>query len=259
MSTLLISLAFLIGGYLINIFYITVLYHRGLTHRAIEMSPGLEKWLSWTGNWLTGLDPKAWACMHRLHHQHSDTDLDPHSPVKYGVWGVMLAQLRSYEKILSKLKRGDKEYMDIVSDIKFDINILNRKKLWIVPYLAHIVIAFGFGYLFQSYWIGAAYFVGIMSHPVQGWMVNSFAHHSGYRNFDSADNSRNNVIVAILTFGEGFQNNHHTRPFAANFAFKSTEIDLGYGLCIAAEKLGLIRIPREAEEDVSQNTLSTAY
>lgn len=257
MSTLLIALAFLLAGYLINIFYITVLYHRGLTHRAIEMSPGLEKWLAVTGNWLTGIDPKAWACMHRLHHLHSDTDKDPHSPVHYGIFGVMLGQLRSYERILGKLKRGDREYLDVVSDIKFDINILNRKKIWIVPYLLHIGIAYAIGTYFASFWVGAAYFVGIMSHPIQGWMVNALAHHSGYRNFESPDNSKNNVAVAILTFGEGFQNNHHTRPFAANFAVKANEIDLGYGLCLVAEKFGILRIPRE--ENLAENEMSTAY
>ncbi|RZA20550.1 MAG: hypothetical protein EOP10_17965 [Proteobacteria bacterium] len=257
MSTFLIALAFLLAGYLINIFYITVLYHRGLTHRAIEMSPGLEKWLAVTGNWLTGLDPKAWACMHRLHHLHSDTEKDPHSPVHFGIFGVMLGQLRSYERILGKLKRKDPEYLAVVSDIKFDINILNRKKLWPIPYILHIALAYFIGDYFNSFWIGSAYFVGIMSHPIQGWMVNSFAHHSGYRNFDSPDNSRNNVTVAILTFGEGFQNNHHTRPFAANFAAKPSEIDLGYGLCIVAEKFGILKIPRESE--LSPKEMSTAY
>ncbi len=236
-------IAFLIG-YLINAFYITVLYHRGLTHRAIEMTPGLERFLAVTGNWLTGIDPKAWACMHRLHHLYSDTEEDPHSPVHYGIFGVMKGQLRSYEKILRALKKGKPEYEAVVSDIKFDINFVNRHKLWYMPYLLHIAIAVAVSLPFHSAWVGLAYFLGIMSHPVQGWMVNSIAHHAGYRNFDSPDNSKNNLVVAFLVFGEGYQNNHHTRPFAANFAVKPWEIDIGYGLCLAGEKLGILRIPR---------------
>lgn len=257
MTTLLVALAVFAAGYMINVFYITVLYHRGLTHRAVEMSPGLEKWLAWTGVWLTGIDPKAWACMHRLHHLHSDTDKDPHSPVHYGIFGVMMGQLRSYEKTIRRLKRGDKDYLDIVSDIKFDVSFLNKKKLWYVTYLLHLAIAYAIGAAFGSFWVGFAYYAGIMSHPIQGWMVNSIAHHSGYRNFDSSDNSRNNVWVAFLVFGEGFQNNHHSRPFAANFAVKPTEIDLGYGLCLLAEKCGILKIPRKGE--VPQEELSTAY
>jgi stearoyl-CoA desaturase (delta-9 desaturase) len=195
--------------------------------------------------------------MHRLHHLHSDTEKDPHSPVQYGIFGVMLAQLRSYEKILRRLKRADKEYMDVVSDIEFDVNILNRKKLWLIPYFLHIGIAAALGYYFGSTWVGAAYFLGIMSHPIQGWMVNSFAHHSGYRNFNSDDNSKNNLLVAYLVFGEGFQNNHHSRPFAANFAVKAGEIDTGYWMCLAAEKLGMIKIPRGSE--VPQASLNAVY
>lgn len=257
MTTFWATILVFLFGYMINAFYITVLYHRGLTHRAIEMKPALEKWLAFSGPWLTGIDPKAWACMHRLHHLHSDTEHDPHSPVHYGIFGVMLGQLRSYEKILRRLKRGDPQYMDVVSDIKFDVHVLNRKKLWPVPYILHLGIALAVGYAFGSTWVGAAYFLGIMSHPIQGWLVNSFAHHSGYRNFDSADNSRNNTLVAIFVFGEGFQNNHHSRPFAANFAVKPTEIDMGYWLCLGAEKLGMIKIPRGSE--APQSEMNHAY
>ena len=60
-----------------------------------------------------------------------------------------------------------------------------------------------------SYWIGFGYFFGIMSHPLQGWMVNALAHKYGGRNFNSSDDSRNNHFVALVAFGEGFQNNHH--------------------------------------------------
>lgn len=259
MSTFWITIVVFLMGYLINAFYITVLYHRGLTHRAIVLHPAVEKWLAISGPWLTGIDPKAWACMHRLHHVHSDTDKDPHSPLHYGIWGVMKGQLRSYENILRKLKHGDKEHMDVVSDIHFDISILNRKKLWPIPYILHIVIAAAIGYYFSSSWVGIAYFLGIMSHPIQGWMVNALAHHSGYRNFDSADNSKNNLFVAYLVFGEGYQNNHHSRPFAANFAVKAGEIDTGYWMCIAAEKLGMIKIPSQSEVTQANANLNPAY
>ncbi len=258
MSTFWVTVLVFLLGYLINAFYITVLYHRGLTHRAIVMSPGTEKFLALTGNWLTGIDPKAWACMHRLHHLHSDTEHDPHSPVHYGIFGVMLGQLRSYERILGKLKRGDKHYTDVVADIKFDVNFLNRKKVWYLPYLLHIVISVALGYFFGSTWVAAGYYLGIMSHPIQGWMVNSIAHHSGYRNFESADNSKNNLFVAYLVFGEGYQNNHHSRPFAANFAVKPGELDMGYWLCIAAEKLGMIKIPKTSEIPINEE-LKIAY
>lgn len=243
MESLAVMLVVFLIGYLINVFYITVLYHRGLTHRAIVMKPWVEKFLSHSGNWLTGIDPKAWACMHRMHHIHSDTSEDPHSPVHFGIFGVMIGQLRSYERILYHLIRQNPDYTKVVADINFDVNVLNRKKLWMLPYLLHVGVAVLAGYFTSSIGIGLAYFLGIMSHPIQGWLVNSFAHSSGYRNFDCPDNSKNNTLVSIFVFGEGYQNNHHANPGSANFAFKPWEIDLGYGLCLLAKGLGLIEIP----------------
>jgi stearoyl-CoA desaturase (delta-9 desaturase) len=243
MSTLALVILVFLVGYLINAFYITVLYHRGLTHRAVILKPWVEKWLSHSGSWLTGIDPKAWACMHRLHHLHSDTENDPHSPLHYGVVGTMMGQLKSYERILFRLIRQDKAYMQVVSDIHFDVNFLNRKKLWMLPYILHLGLALLFGYWSGSAAVGLAYFLGIMSHPLQGWLVNAFAHTSGYRNYNCPDNSKNNKLVAFFVFGEGYQNNHHAYPGSANFAMRTWEFDMGYWMCLGAKYLGLIEIP----------------
>ena len=90
--------------------------------------------------------------------------------------------------------------------------------------------------------IGSAYYLGIMSHPVHGWLVNSLAHKYGYRNFETKDHSTNNTIVSWLVAGEGLQNNHHARPKSANFAKKRGEVDFGYTLCRLADGIGLIEI-----------------
>ena len=64
----LVCAAVLAAGYSLNLLYITIFYHRAVTHRALELRPGLRRFVRYTGNWVTGLDLKAWACMHRLHH-----------------------------------------------------------------------------------------------------------------------------------------------------------------------------------------------
>lgn len=240
MATFLIAGAVFMFGYLLNIFYITVLYHRALTHNAVRLTPGAMKFLALTGSWVTGIDPKAWACMHRLHHTHSDTPQDPHSPLHYGVLGVATAQLRSYQRTLARLIRSEPKTSAIVADIPFGVNFLNRKKLWILPYALHLLLGVVIGWGSGSLLIGYAYFLGIMSHPIQGWMVNSLAHKYGYRNHEIEDHSRNNWFVALAVFGEGYQNNHHAAPSRANFAHKSHEIDLGYGLCRIASALGFL-------------------
>ncbi len=229
-------------GNLINIFYITVLYHRGLAHGAVKLGP-FSKWLvKHTGVWITGIDPKAWTCMHRHHHMYSDTDRDPHSPNRFGIFGVAVGQLRSYEETLRRLIKRDKKYTKIVKDIDFDVSYLNRNKIWWLPTLFHIAISVGLFFAFNSVLVGAAYYVGIMSHPVHGWMVNSLAHRFGYRNYDTDDNSTNNQLVSWLVFGEGLQNNHHAFPKSANFAKKRGEVDLGYLLCRIAAGFRLVRM-----------------
>jgi stearoyl-CoA desaturase (delta-9 desaturase) len=244
MKELIISLCLFFLGYLINMFYISVLYHRGLTHSSILLGPKMMKWLGMTGGLLTGLDPKIWACMHRLHHQYSDTKDDPHSPTHQGIMGVWLGQYQAYLKIQKALLSKDPKTSAVVADIPFDVGFVNRHNLTWLPYLIHAALAVFLILGFDSIWAGAGYFLGIMGHPVQGWMVNALAHRYGSKNFVTSDDSRNNHLVALLVFGEGFQNNHHHYPSRAKFSVKWYEFDPGYMLCLAAESLGFLKINR---------------
>lgn len=236
------------AAYLLNITYITVFYHRGLTHQAVRLSPWTRRLVIATGNWVTGLDPKGWSAMHRLHHLHSDTQNDPHSPRYYGIIGLMLAQLRSYNAILRKLNRNDPELTRLVADLDFPVSWLNRKKLWWLPYVMHVVVWLTIGAVFDMWMLGYCYFLGMMSHPIQGWMVNSFGHAYGYRSFDTGDDSRNNIAVALLVMGEGYQNNHHRFPQSPKFSVAWHEVDMGYGLCLALQAIGAIELGAESPQ-----------
>ena len=236
------ALVIFLAAYLLNIFYITVLYHRGLTHGAVRLRPFTRALVVHTGNWVTGLDPKGWSCMHRLHHKHSDTKQDPHSPSHHALAALMLVQLKSYNRILARLIHNEPKASAVVADLDFPVSWLNRRRLWLLPYLLHAAIAVGLGLWAHTFLLGAAYWLGMMSHPVQGWMVNALAHRFGTRNFETPDDSRNNAAVALLVFGEGYQNNHHHRPGAANFAMVKGELDLGWYLCRAAARLGMLEL-----------------
>ena len=83
----------------------------------------------------------------------------------------------------------------------------NRYGFWLAPYLVHGLIGIAPSSL-VSIWLGASYFLGMMSHPIQGWMVNSLGHFFGFRNFETTDKSRNYTLVAYFVAGEGYQNNH---------------------------------------------------
>ncbi len=242
---LLACLGVFLAAYLANAIMITVFYHRGLAHRAVTLHPWARKLTIHTGIWFTGLDPKGWACMHRRHHAYSDTERDPHSPVHLGMWGVLFGQLKSYERTLVGLSRGESEFTRAVEDLDFPISWVNRKRVWYLPYLLHLAIALAIAVPTGMWVLAAAYYVGIMSHPIEGWIVNTLGHAVGGRNFETSDSSRNNHLAAWLVLGEGYQNNHHRYATSAKFSYQPWEVDLGYGFCLLLEKLGVLDIRRD--------------
>jgi stearoyl-CoA desaturase (delta-9 desaturase) len=242
---LLACVAVFLLAYLINITAVSILYHRGLAHRSVALSPAMRRWVVRFGPWVTGLDPKGWVCMHRRHHAFSDTPDDPHSPVHLGVLGVLFGQLISYERTLVGLARRDPKYTVHVEDLDFPTHWLNRKRIWFVPYLLHLAVAIAIAVPTGLWALAVCYWLGMMSHPLQGWMINSFGHAFGGRNFDTDDNARNNALAAWLVFGEGYQNNHHAFPRSAKFSYLRTEVDMGYGICRILERFGLLEVAQD--------------
>jgi stearoyl-CoA desaturase (delta-9 desaturase) len=218
------------AAYTLQSCYISIFYHRALAHGAVRLGPAVRAFVAATGSWVTALDPKAWVAMHRKHHACSDERDDPHSPRNVGIRGVLTAQLRAYERELFGLLAGHASCTARVADLDFPVSWCNRRGLWWLPYAAHAAIATGIGAMAGPL-VGVAWFAGLMSHPIAGWMVNSIGHAIGRRNFDTHDDSRNNWLVALLVFGEGLQNNHHHRPRSPRFAFRWYEPDLGFALC----------------------------
>jgi len=253
------SISFLVilvfmAAYLVNLLYISVFYHRALAHNSVQLSNRMKRFVIKTGPWVVGLDALAWSCMHRLHHQHADTKEDPHSPHFMGIFGLLFGQLLSYNKIIVGLLKKKTEYLDGVKDIDVQVHWLYRNKLWWLPYIVQLVIAVVFALVFQNTLVGLAYFFGIMSHPIQGWLVNALAHSKGYRNFDTADKSVNNLLLGYLVFGEGYQNNHHQYPESAKFGIRWFEVDCGYWLCLAGERLGLFTLNKVSMVAMNKKT-----
>ena len=237
-------LALFAAAYGVHLAYITVFYHRALAHRAVRLQPATLRFALATANWVTGLDPKAWACMHRMHHAFSDGPEDPHSPARAGVLGVLVAQLRAYERTLFGLLSRHPACLRHVEDLDFPVHWLNRRGLWWLPYALHTGAAAALA-LAVRWPYGLAYFLGLMSHPIEGWVVNSVGHAFGPRNFETPDNSRNPWLAALLIGGEGLQNNHHRYPRSARFAYRRWEPDAGFLLCLVLERVGALAIDRD--------------
>ncbi len=242
---LLLCLVVFLATYLLNALTITIGYHRGLAHGALELHPLLRRYVIVWGNWVTGLDPKAWSVMHRMHHAYSDTPDDPHSPVNVGIFGILLEQLRSYEDTIRGLARGDERYTRHAHGLDFELSWLNRKRLWWLPYVLHALVALLIAVPFGAWLLGVAWFLGMMSHPFQGGTVNALGHAIGGRNFDTPDQSTNNLFAALFILGEGYQNNHHMFPISAKFSYRPWEVDLGFGFCLLLETLGWVTVDYE--------------
>ena len=242
---MLLGLGLFFFGYLISMIYTSIFYHRALCHGSISLTPRMAQFIDKTGMLITGIDPKGWVCMHRLHHLHSDTPLDPHSPKHTGFLFTFIKQHKSYEKILSRLVMRQPKVDAVVSDIPFDVHYLNRKQLWWVPFAYQAIIGVILSLATHNAFAGIGYFIGICGHPLQGFMVNAFGHAVGYRNFNCPDQSTNNTFVALTCFGEGYQNNHHQYPSSPKFAMRRSEFDVGYLVAQGLQMAGLLKLKKE--------------
>ena len=214
-------------------------YHRLLTHRGFKTPKWVEYFLTTCGTLALEGGPIAWVATHRVHHQLTDVEGDPHSPRDGGIWAHM-GWIITGRAMHNKAK----ELLHFVPDLRKD-----KFHVWItewhwVPIAVLGVLLYAIGGLPVLLW-------GLFLRTVLGlhftWLVNSATHMWGTRRFMTNDTSKNSFWVAILTFGEGWHNNHHAHAQAARHGIVWYEIDVNwYGIC-ALRALGLawdIKLPK---------------
>ncbi len=195
-------------------------YHRYFTHRSYETPRAVQYFLAICGCMAGESGPISWVAAHRYHHTYSDTDKDPHSPLKGFLW-AHFTWLFGREDFLSDFDSYKRFTPDMAKD-KFLV-FLDRYPMLPVFMLAAAL-----------YWMGGWPFVvwGIFVRSVlvyhSTWLVNSASHIWGYRSYKTTDASRNNWWVALLAFGEGWHNNHHAFQRSARHGFRWWEFDLTY-------------------------------
>jgi fatty-acid desaturase len=241
----------LVGNYVFGGLGINIGYHRLLTHRGFRCPKWLERAFALLGVCALQDSPVRWVAVHRIHHQHSDTGADPHSPLVSFSWGY-LGWVVFKNRRLRKRVTLARYAKDVLRDPLYAW--LHHHRAWMYVYAAHAVLFFGAGYL--AGWLlrgtpaGALQFGlsvlvwGVVVRTVYIWHVtwaaNSVAHRWGYRNYETDENSRNNWFIALLTNGEGWHNNHHAYQQSAKVGHRWWEIDLLYWTLLLLQAVGLV-------------------
>jgi len=220
----------LIGNWIVGSLGIGLGYHRLLTHRSFKAPKWLEYTLTIFGAMAIQDDAPKWVATHRIHHQFVETEKDPHSTRPGFWWAHMEWILRgtAQDHDEATLKR----YVpDLLKD-KFHVLLA---KYYYIPLVLSGFLLFAIGGWSMVLW---GVFVRIVFGWHSTWFVNSATHFFGKRRFATEDDSTNNAWVAILTFGEGWHNNHHAQPTSARHGLKWYEFDMNWLTIRLFEKLG---------------------
>lgn len=196
--------------------------------------------LTWLAQGPSFLEPAAYALMHRKHHRLSDTEGDPHSPVKFSNWfKFMLKTFDEYRSFKNDVAKNNYEDKNLPRWPKFE-NIVDT-------YTVRILFALSYVLFYVYFAPNILFFLLVPIHiamgPIHGFIVNWFGHKHGYRNFKMlGDNSKNTLHIDFLMMGELYQNNHHRYPQKMNFAVKWFEVDFGFYIVKILHFLRIITI-----------------
>ena len=217
-------------------------YHRLHTHRSYKVPKFIEYFFAVCATLTLQGGPIFWVAVHRIHHQYSDENGDPHTPRDGRWWSHMLWTIFG-EELHSNTAVTGKYAPDLMQDRFY--RVLNTWH-W-VPLVLLGVGLYAFGGLPYVLW-------GVFFRVVFGlhctWLVNSATHLWGTRRFETPDDSKNSMWVALLTFGEGWHNNHHGFPRSARHGLSWSEIDFTWIQIRLLERLGLawdVQVPTESQ------------
>jgi len=202
------SIILCIALYWIRMFGITAGYHRYFSHRAYRTSRVFQFILAWIGCSALQKGPLWWASHHRRHHQYSDQEEDVHSPARMGFWWSHVGWILSMKYMATE--------NEVVKDLSSypELRWLNRNHVF--PGVTLAVSSFllaGWQGLVWGFFISTV----LLYHGT--FMINSLCHLIGKRRYPTTDTSRNSLILAIITLGEGWHNNHHYYATTANQGF----------------------------------------
>jgi len=215
-------------------------FHRLLTHRGYTTPKWVEYFLTVCATLTLEGGPIFWVATHRLHHQLSDKEGDPHSP-RDGAWWAHVGWILVGEAKHNNTRLMSKYAPDLAKH-RFYVWLNNYH--W-APNVILGVLLFIIGGWPMFLWGGCVRIV-IGLHAT--WLVNSATHLWGSRRFLTRDDSRNNWWVALLTFGEGWHNNHHAHPTSARHGLAWYEFDPSWIQIRLLEMLGIAKSVRRPND-----------
>jgi fatty-acid desaturase len=224
-------------------------YHRLHTHRGFKTYKPLEYFLAICGTLTLEGGPIFWVATHRLHHQYSDETEDPHTPRVSGFWAHM-----------GWILFGDAHHNDTARMGRYAPDLVKDPFYrWLTTYHWVPLTTLGFTLLAIGGWglVNWAIFLRVVAGLHATWLVNSATHLWGRRRFATKDDSRNTWWVALLTFGEGWHNNHHAHPTSARHGLAWYELDPTWIALKGLRAVGLVwdirvaKISRTSEEEAA--------
>ncbi len=230
-----------VASYAVRMFAITAGYHRYFSHRSFKTSRLVQFLLAWLAQMSLQKGVLWWAAHHRHHHKYSDTPLDVHSPVRRGFWWSHMGWILS--------RRYDSTNYDAIKDFSRFPELVWLNEHHLVPAITGGLLAWFFGGLPGLVWAAIVPTV-LLWHAT--FTINSLSHVFGSRRYLTADTSRNNFLLALLTFGEGWHNNHHASQSTAKQGWFWWEVDLTFACLRVLSWFGLVwdlRLPRPEAKD----------
>ena len=239
-----------LGMYVFGTLGINVFYHRYLTHRSFRCPVWLERTLAVLAICAFQETPAKWVATHRRHHEHSDDEFDPHTPVRGFLWAHVGWLLMKSPQI-SRLELYGRYAKDVLRDPFY--RRLESHMVYLSIILAQALVFFLGGFVAslllgggsaEAARFGASVLVwGVFVRTVLvwhvTWAVNSAAHVWGYQTYETGERSRNNIVVGLLSNGEGWHNNHHADPRSARHGHQWWELDVTWLTIKLFGKLGL--------------------
>jgi len=243
---------FFLCHWFLSLFFHSFFLHRYASHKMYTTSKNWEK-VFYFSTWLvlgsSYLVPRAYGVLHRMHHEYSDTEKDPHSPHFFkDIWRMMIHTARIFSNFVKGKNVPDEAFTRAYLPEWDKLDKIGNHVITRIFFMA----AYTLFYIFfaPGYWYFLLLPIHFLMGPIQGAIVNWCGHKYGYRNYENGDHSRNSTPFGVLLMGELFQNNHHYQKDNANFARKWFEFDMTYLLMRVLNRMRIIQlVPVPAQKE----------